>query len=123
MDELDKVYLNFAYPAGELTAGDLTIINKSGKYNNNNRNIVGIKNSINSNNTNFRAVIGQSKGKYHRLEMKGKDGHQGPYFLTSKEGMRNVIISAGSETVWLNGQKLSRGEDRDYTISIKGYSL
>jgi len=117
LDELDKVYLNVAYPAGELTAGDLTIINKSGKYNNNNRNIVGIKNNINSNNTNFRAVIGQSKGKYHRLEMKGKDGHQGPYFLTSKEGMRNVIISAGSESVWLNGQKLSRGEDRDYTIN------
>ena len=32
LDELDKVYLNVAYPAGELTAGDLTIINKSGKY-------------------------------------------------------------------------------------------
>ncbi|MEA1882773.1 MAG: hypothetical protein U9N31_10295, partial [Candidatus Marinimicrobia bacterium] len=116
LDELDKVYLNVSHPSGELTAGDLTVNNKSGKYNNNNRNIVGIKNSINRDDVKIRTIIGQSKGKYHRLEMKGADGRQGPYFLTSKEGLRNVIISAGSETVWLNGEKLSRGEDRDYII-------
>ena len=46
----------------------------------------------------------------------GKDGHQGPYFLTSKDGLRNVIISAGSESVWLDGVELKRGQDRDYII-------
>ena len=74
MWELDKVYLNVSHPAGELTAGDIMVVNKSGKYNNNNRNLVGIKNNINRDNTKFRAVIGQSKGKYHRLEMKGRTG-------------------------------------------------
>ena len=123
LDELDKVYLNVSHPAGELTAGDIMVVNKSGKYNNNNRNLVGIKNNINRDNTKFRAVIGQSKGKYHRLEMKGKDGNQGPYFLTSKEGLRNVIISAGSESVWLNRKKLARGEDRDYTIDYTSGEL
>ena len=123
LDELDKVYLNVSYPSGELTAGDIMVNNKSGKYNNNNRNIVGIKNSINRNNVKIRTVIGQSKGKYNRLEMKGDDGRQGPYFLISKEGQRNVIISAGSESVWLNGEKLSRGEDRDYTIDYASGEL
>ena len=35
LEELDKVYLNVSHPLGELTAGDITVINKSGKYNNN----------------------------------------------------------------------------------------
>jgi len=123
LDELDKVYLNVSHPSGELTAGDLTVNNNSGKYNNNNRNIVGIKNNINRNYTKFRTIIGQSKGKYHRLEIKGSDGLQGPYLLTSKEGLRNVIISAASESVWLNGEKLARGEDRDYTIDYSSGEL
>ncbi|MBC8345084.1 MAG: hypothetical protein ISR82_03800 [Candidatus Marinimicrobia bacterium] len=123
LDELDKVYLNVSYPAGDLTAGDLTVTNKSGKFNNNKRNIVGIKNSIKQNNMKIRTIIGQSKGKYNRVELKGSDGRQGPYFLTSKDGQRNVIISAGSETVWLNGQKLGRGEDRDYTIDYASAEL
>ena len=123
LDELDKVYLNVSYPSGELAAGDIMVNNKSGKYNNNKRNVVGVNNRIIKNNTKIKTIIGQSKGKYHRLEMKGEDGRQGPYFLTSKEGLRNVIISAGSETIWLNGNKLSRGEDRDYTIDYASGEL
>ena len=123
LDELDKVYLNVSHPSGELTAGDIMVINKSGKYNNNKRNIVGIKNNINHNDVTVRTIIGQSKGKYHSLELKGEDGRQGPYFLTSKEGLRSVIISAGSESVWLNGEKLARGEDRDYTIDYTSGEL
>ena len=42
LEELDKVYLNVSHPSNELTAGDITIINNSGKYNNNKRNIVGL---------------------------------------------------------------------------------
>ena len=34
-----------------------------------------------------------------------------------------MIISAGSELVWLNGEKLSRGEDRDYTIDYASGEL
>ena len=116
LEELDKVYLNISHPINELTAGDITVINNSGKYNNNKRNIVGIRNSFNKNNMSVKTVIGQSKGKYNRLEIKGKDGNQGPYFLTSKAGLRNVVISAGSERVWLNGVQLKRGQDQDYTI-------
>ena len=123
LNELDKVYLNISHPIGELTAGDISVNNKSGKYNNNKRNVVGVNNRIIKNNTKIKTIIGQSKGKYHRLEMKGEDGRQGPYFLTSKEGLRNVIISAGSETIWLNGNKLSRGEDRDYTIDYASGEL
>ena len=123
LEELDKVYLNVSHSAGEVTAGDISINSNNGKYNNNNRKIIGIKNNINYNDTQFKAVVGQSKGRYHRMEIKGRDGHQGPYFLTSKTGERNVVIAAGSETVWLNGLELNRGADRDYIMDYTAGEL
>ena len=101
---------------GELLAGDVTITNTKGRYNSIRKNILGIRNNIIKDNIAMTTIFGESKGKYHRLEIKGRDGHQGPYFLTSNDGMRNVIISAGSESVWLNGVELKRGQDRDYII-------
>ena len=116
LDELDKIYLKVSHPKGELHAGDVTITNTNGRYNSGRKNIVGIRNNIIRDNVAVTTTFGQSKGKYNRLEIKGKDGHQGPYFLTSRDGMRNVIISAGSESVWLDGVELKRGQDRDYII-------
>lgn len=123
LDELDKIFLKVSHPSGELLAGDITITNKSGKYNRGNKNIVGITNNINKDNVTVSTTFGQSKGKYNRLEIKGRDGHQGPYFLTSNDGMRNVIISAGSESVWLNGIEMKRGQDRDYIIDYTSGEL
>ena len=116
LDELDKIYLKVSHPMGELLAGDVTITNTKGRYNSIRKNILGIRNNIIKDNIAMTTIFGESKGKYHRLEIKGRDGHQGPYFLTSNDGMRNVIISAGSESVWLDGVELKRGQDRDYII-------
>mgnify|MGYP006096415647 FL=1 len=123
LEELDKVYIKVSHPSNELTAGDITVINNSGKYNNNKRNIVGIRNNFNNKNMSLKTIIGQSKGKYNRLEIKGKDGNQGPYFLTSKTNARNVVISSGSEKVWLNGAQLKRGQDQDYTIDYSAAEI
>ena len=116
LDELDKIYLKVSHPMGELLAGDVTITNTKGRYNSIRKNILGIRNNIIKDNIAMTTIFGESKGKYHRLEIKGRDGHQGPYFLTSNDGMRNVVISAGSESVWLDGVELKRGQDRDYII-------
>ena len=123
LEEIDKVYLHVSHPNNLLTAGDITVVNTSGKYNNNKRNIVGVSNSYKQNKLSLKTVFGQSKGKYNRLEIKGKDGNQGPYFLTSKSGLRNVIISSGTERVWLNGIHLNRGQDQDYTIDYSAGEL
>ena len=123
LEELDKIYLKVSHPSVELVAGDITISNNNGRYNTGNRNIVGITNNLNRSSYDIKTTYGQSKGKYNRIEMKGRDGHQGPYFLTSKDGMRNVIISAGSELVWLNGLQLERGQDRDYIIDYTSGEL
>ncbi|PID30786.1 MAG: hypothetical protein CR982_00880 [Candidatus Cloacimonadota bacterium] len=58
-----------------------------------------------------------TKSKVSTLEFEGIDGVQGPYRLSDKEGnIESSIIVPGSETIFINGEKLSKGRDKDYTI-------
>ena len=60
-----------------------------------------------------------SRGQFRSTEFRGTEGKQGPYVLAGDAGER-VIVLAGTERVWLDGQALTRGEKADYTID---YSL
>ncbi|HEX7344332.1 MAG TPA: hypothetical protein VF398_08710, partial [bacterium] len=57
-----------------------------------------------------------SKGQYHSNFFLGQEGNQGPYRLVDKEGRTGILVLAGTERVWLDGQPLSRGANNDYTI-------
>ena len=72
LDELDKIYLKVSHPMGELLAGDVTITNTKGRYNSIRKNILGIRNNIIKDNIAMTTIFGESKGKYHRLEIKIK---------------------------------------------------
>lgn len=54
------------------------------------------------------------KGLFGRVELAGIDGSQGPYVL-APDG-RAAQIVPGSEEVYLNGSRMVRGWDADYTI-------
>ncbi len=41
---------------------------------------------------------------------------QGPYRLSGKNGERGIIVIAGSERVFINGERQTRGETNDYVI-------
>ena len=54
------------------------------------------------------------KGLFGRVELAGVDGSQGPYVLAPDA--RAAQIVPGSEEVYLNGSRMVRGWDADYTI-------
>lgn len=56
------------------------------------------------------------RGKYFRYNLPVQEGNQGPYKLVGENGELYIIIIAGSESVFIDGEKLQRGEDRDYII-------
>ena len=57
-----------------------------------------------------------SRGKFTTNQFQGLEGNQGPYRLTSKEGDRRIIVLAGTERVYVNGERMARGEVQDYTV-------
>ena len=116
LDELDKVYIQIDNPNFSMIAGDLVTHEKEVSINEFQRNLIGLHNKIEYNDKTITSVIGQSKGTYNRLEIKGQDGNQGPYHLKTIDGISNIVIASGSEKIWLNGKLLKRGEDLDYII-------
>jgi hypothetical protein len=52
------------------------------------------------------------RGRFQSVKLNGNDSFQGPYQPTGAI----VAIVPGSEEVWLDGRRLERGVDRDYTI-------
>jgi len=120
LDEIDKIFFQINHNNFEIRAGDVDIDIESGKYLNVKRKTVGVNNQFKFNGVSGNGAVAGSKGVSHQIEFKGVDGKQGPYNLTAKNGNKDIIIIAGSERVWLNGVRLHRGEDYDYTID---YSL
>ena len=73
--------------------------------------------SINKNTTASTTInFAQAKGKYARNEFYGEDFNQGPYRLKGNESEFYISIIGGSEKVYVDGQLMQRGTDRDYTI-------
>ena len=120
LDEIDKVYLTVTHPNYSVNAGDIVFNKHIDKTHNINRKLVGLKNTFKYNGWEGTGVYAGTKGKFSSIEIKGRDGDQGPYQLTGKDGNRNIIVLSGTEKVWIDGRELTRGLNHDYTID---YSL
>ena len=66
----------------------------------------------------FKAHLGGgiSKGKFSRNTLAITEGNQGPYKLVGANGETFLIILANSESVYINGLKMTRGATQDYVI-------
>ncbi|MCF8331416.1 MAG: hypothetical protein K9H84_03105 [Bacteroidales bacterium] len=124
IQDFDKVFIEISQGKNKLTAGDFEIMETEDRFLRFRQKVQGLKvestipvGNKNKNRLSVKAGAALSKGKYSRNEIDGIEGNQGPYKLRGNNNERFVVILAGSETVYLNGQKLSRGEKQDYTIN------
>ena len=111
LEDIDNVSVNIEHSNFEVNAGDILY-----KNNNIDRKLIGIQNFFEYGANSGSAVYAISEGNFKVTEIKGIDGNQGPYQLTNNEGGKEIVIISGTEKVWVNGKKLIRGSNYDYTI-------
>lgn len=59
---------------------------------------------------------GVAKGRFARQTLTVQNGVQGPYKLYGADGEVSIVMIAGSERVYVDGQLMTRGAENDYTV-------
>jgi hypothetical protein len=114
--QLDQVFIDIASPHFGATFGDFTAkFTPEAQFTNYERRLSGVRMSGTSDLISGEAVGAVLEGVWETYEFNGIEGSQGPYPI--RAGRKSSIqILAGTETVWLDGEKLRRGASNDYTI-------
>lgn len=120
LEEVDRIHVKVQSPRWQATLGDFDLAMKPGDYLDYRRTVDGIQAGYAWRDTRLLAHLAASRGRFHRMEWPAQEGLQGPWQLLSESGSDQILVLAGSESVWLNGELMQRGEDGDYVMD---YSL
>jgi hypothetical protein len=120
LQEVDKVFVQIRGTNLGATLGDFVLGLSGSEFGNFDRKLQGAEGTAryNSDATNGNLLISAAtaRGKYTTNQIQGLDAVQGPYTLFGKNNERNIIIIAGTEKVYVDGEEMTRGEINDYTI-------
>ena len=123
LDDFDRVFVELTTPQGTAQLGDIDVSLREGTFSRFDRKIQGARvqsatwgpalGLAEGEATVFGAV---SRGQYRTQDLQPVDGVQGPYRLEGLQGERFIVVVAGTERVFLDGQELERGRSNDYVI-------
>lgn len=123
LSDLDRVFINMATPFGAATMGDFEYTLGENTFAEFSRKLQGASARSTFSDTASGSVRGEvsmagaiSRGTYRFQDLEPVEGLQGPYRLTGKHGEPFIIVIAGSERVYLDGEELTRGASNDYVI-------
>lgn len=114
--DIDKVLVELRAKRWEATLGDFVAQRKGTTFGDYRRKLQGFSVQTRSDEASVEVLAGSPRGLYKTLQVRGQEANQGPYYLGASAGAENLFIVAGSERVTLDGERLTRGADRDYTI-------
>ncbi|MCD6116901.1 hypothetical protein J7K93_07795 [bacterium] len=116
LHEIDKVFITIKTSRFNATFGDYVFNSPSTMFALYSRKLSGAVGSVKLKNGSVTFFAAASRGVFTTNHFMGQEGNQGPYQLTGVKGERQIIVLAGTEKVWVNGESMTRGEDNDYTI-------
>ncbi|MFB9056043.1 hypothetical protein ACFFU9_04740 [Mariniflexile ostreae] len=127
LDEFDQVFIELFSDKWSVRAGDIDLENKASYFAGFSKRVQGL--SINTQfgaedaQTNLFAAGALVRGQFTTSQFTAQEGNQGPYKLQGPNGELFVLIVSGSETVYVNGVAVQRGEDKDYSIDYNAGEL
>ncbi len=116
LEELDRIYVTIRGSNISATLGDYKLDYVAARTPILQRELLGVTGNLRRAGAEMDVAFGIPRGKFHSLHLKGIESTQGPYQLTSSEGEEDIVIVAGTETVYLDGILIKRGEKNDYTM-------
>jgi len=116
LNEIDRVYIQVKSPYANATMGDFYLNYSGGRYENYRRKLQGAKVTLSRSGGEVTLSGAVSRGKFFTNRFNGQEGNQGPYQLHGDQGQTDIIVLAGTERVWVDGQPMIRGDDNDYVI-------
>ncbi len=123
LQDLNRAVINVYFPESRLRAGDFVFNGGFGPFVRYKRNLKGLSFSSQDSLQQIRLGVGIQKGRYMRMVFRGSEANQGPYRLKGAENQEFIVIVAGSERVYVDGQLKQRGRDKDYVIDYSRAEL
>ncbi|GAB1856029.1 hypothetical protein MHTCC0001_08640 [Flavobacteriaceae bacterium MHTCC 0001] len=120
LDEFDQVFIELFSDNWNVRAGDIDLVNSTSYFASFSKRVQGLSVNINlgeeDSQTQLFAAGALVRGQFTTSQFTAQEGNQGPYKIQGPNGELFVLIVSGSETVYVNGIALERGEDKDYII-------
>ncbi|MCY4159421.1 MAG: hypothetical protein OXF48_07390 [Bacteroidetes bacterium] len=120
LSELDRVFIEIDTPYSSAQLGDFQLRLDRSTFAQLNRKVQGIGITtplpFGVSKDSLRAAGATSRGIFKVQDIQVKDGVQGPYRLQGNTNEPFILVIPGSESVYLDGVRLQRGESNDYVI-------
>jgi hypothetical protein len=120
LQEFDKVFVEIKTTDAVATLGDFNLEFSGSEFARLNRKLQGAKGFARYN---IGGVAGATtlsgaitRGKFTTKQFNGIESVQGPYVLTGANNERDIIVIAGTEKVYVDGEEQVRGETNGYII-------
>ena len=115
--DFDRIFIELSSKNWRVKAGDVSLKNENSYFLAFEKQVSGLEVAASINdNTNIAASGAIVRGQFSAYKFVGVEGNQGPYKIFGPNNEPNFVIIAGSEKVFINGSKITKGINDDYLI-------
>ncbi|MCG1037539.1 hypothetical protein [Polaribacter sargassicola] len=115
--DFDRIFIEMFTDNWQISAGDISLKNTKSYFLPFTKQVSGLLVEANITN-NFKVAASGAivRGRFNTFNITAIEGNQGPYKILGINNENSIIIIEGSEQVYINGSKIERGKEKDYTI-------